>query len=189
MPADPAFRQRLLGGEDAFLIMTVGSFTGLKGHAELLEAFGMMNLEEPAVLMLNGNTLGLSPVRARSAPRRALRALTGRPNLGNSALEECVIGARRLTRRRPDRRVLITDLGRAELVQAYLAADLFAFASRIEYSPLVLFEAAAAGTPFLSVPVGNAREIAEWTGGGRSVPLSRTPQGRRGWRSGTSRWR
>ena len=53
-----------------------------------------------------------------------------------------------------------------DLVQAYLAADLFVFASRIEYSPLVLFEAAAAGTPFLTVPVGNADEIVRWTGGG-----------------------
>lgn len=47
-----------------------------------------------------------------------------------------------------------------------MAADLFVFASRIEYSPLVLFEAAAAGTPFLTVPVGNADEIVRWTGGG-----------------------
>ncbi len=53
-----------------------------------------------------------------------------------------------------------------DLIQAYLAADLFVFASRIEYSPLVLFEAAAAGTPFLTVPVGNADEIVRWTGGG-----------------------
>jgi glycosyltransferase involved in cell wall biosynthesis len=66
----------------------------------------------------------------------------------------------------PFKRVILTDLTRPELVQAYLAADLFVFASRIEYSPLVLFEAAAAGTPFLTVPVGNADEIVRWTGGG-----------------------
>jgi len=40
------------------------------------------------------------------------------------------------------------------------------FASKVEYSPLVLFETAAAGTPFLSAPVGNADEIMRWTGGG-----------------------
>jgi glycosyltransferase involved in cell wall biosynthesis len=66
----------------------------------------------------------------------------------------------------PFKRVILTDLGRMDLIQAYLAADLFVFASRIEYSPLVLFEAAAAGTPFLTVPVGNADEIVRWTGGG-----------------------
>jgi glycosyltransferase involved in cell wall biosynthesis len=66
----------------------------------------------------------------------------------------------------PFKRVILTDLKRPELVQAYLAADLFVFASQIEYSPLVLYEAAAAGTPFLTVPVGNAPEIVRWTGAG-----------------------
>jgi glycosyltransferase involved in cell wall biosynthesis len=66
----------------------------------------------------------------------------------------------------PFKRVILTDLERRDLIQAYFAADLFVFASQIEYSPLVLFEAAAAGTPFLTVPVGNANEIVHWTGGG-----------------------
>jgi glycosyltransferase involved in cell wall biosynthesis len=66
----------------------------------------------------------------------------------------------------PSKRVILTDLRRRDLIQAYFAADLFVFASRVEYSPLVLFEAAAAGTPFLTVPVGNSDEIVRWTGGG-----------------------
>lgn len=70
-------------------------------------------------------------------------------------------------KRNPAKKLLIvSDYPRQELVQAYMAADLFVFASNIEYSPLVLFESVAAGTPFLSVPVGNAEEIARWTGGG-----------------------
>jgi glycosyltransferase involved in cell wall biosynthesis len=70
----------------------------------------------------------------------------------------------------PKKRIILTDLPRDRLIQAYLNADLFVFASNIEYSPLVLFEACAAGLPFLSVPVGNAAEIAEWTGGGLICP-------------------
>lgn len=65
-----------------------------------------------------------------------------------------------------NKRVVVTDLPRSELVQAYMNSDLFVFASHVEYSPLVLFESAAAGTPFLSVPVGNSAEIARWTGAG-----------------------
>ena len=67
-------------------------------------------------------------------------------------------------------------LGR-DVVQAFMTADLFVFASVVEYSPLVLFEAAAAGTPFLSVPVGNAEEIARWTGGGIICPAARDERG------------
>jgi glycosyltransferase involved in cell wall biosynthesis len=77
----------------------------------------------------------------------------------------------------PVRRVLCRDLTRSELVQAYMAADLFVFASVVEYSPLVLFEAGAAGTPFLSVPVGNAGEIARWTGGGIICPAIKDDRG------------
>ena len=70
----------------------------------------------------------------------------------------------------PLKQTLLLDLPRDELIQAFKNADLFVFASNIEYSPLVLFESAAAGTPFLSVPVGNAEEIAEWTGCGIICP-------------------
>jgi len=66
----------------------------------------------------------------------------------------------------PNKRILLIDLPRPELVQAYLAADLFVLSSYGEYSPLVLFEAAAAATPFISSPVGNAEEIISWLGGG-----------------------
>jgi glycosyltransferase involved in cell wall biosynthesis len=69
--------------------------------------------------------------------------------------------------------VLKTNLSRVDIIQAFLTADLFVFASKIEYSPLVLFEAAAAGTPFISVPVGNAEEIARWTGAGVICPARR----------------
>jgi glycosyltransferase involved in cell wall biosynthesis len=66
--------------------------------------------------------------------------------------------------------VLRLNLPREQVVDAFFEADLFVFASRVEYSPLVLFEAAAAGTPFLTVPVGNASEIVRWTGGGWLCP-------------------
>jgi glycosyltransferase involved in cell wall biosynthesis len=65
---------------------------------------------------------------------------------------------------------MVKNLSRYEVIQAYLNSDLFVFASNVEYSPLVLYEAAAAGLPFLSVPVGNAEEIARWTGGGVVCP-------------------
>jgi glycosyltransferase involved in cell wall biosynthesis len=75
------------------------------------------------------------------------------------------------------KQVLCTNLPRADLVQAFMVADLFVFASNVEYSPLVLFEATAAGTPFLSVPVGNAEEIARWTGGGMICPAAKDERG------------
>jgi glycosyltransferase involved in cell wall biosynthesis len=71
---------------------------------------------------------------------------------------------------RATKRVLCLDLPRPDVINAFLESDLFVFASKVEYSPLVLFEAAAAGTPFLTVPAGNAAEIVRWTGGGLLCP-------------------
>ena len=69
-------------------------------------------------------------------------------------------------KRNTTKQILVVDLPRDKLVQAYHSANLFVFPSYVEYSPLVLFEAAASGTPFLSSEAGNSRELVEWLGGG-----------------------
>jgi glycosyltransferase involved in cell wall biosynthesis len=95
------------------------------------------------------------------------------PQLVPATVEDWIKEARA----QPGKRVACTNLPRGDVVQAFMTADLFVFASVVEYSPLVLFEAAAAGTPFLSVPVGNAEEIARWTGGGIICPAARDERG------------
>lgn len=266
---DPAFRSRHGIPEDSVVLLTVGSFTGVKGHQELLEAFVLLKTKGRHVtLILNGNkppkpsivttsaagveqspprptglagnggpqrlsvwvrlsrvhaAEGLSGVTRRIwrrltyVPRRCFKLSRRTVQLGRRAVqvwsEEGAGGVRRrilmrigtlasrtgLLPRLPARiRVLadpmafwfaeagrpsaeklliVSDYPRAELVQAYMAADLFVFASNVEYSPLVLFEAVAAGTPFLSVPVGNAEEIARWTGGGLICPAPKDSRG------------
>lgn len=67
----------------------------------------------------------------------------------------------------PGKKILfLEELDRRSTVAAYKEADIFLFGSRIECSPLVLFEACAAGTPFVSTDCGNSREISEWTRAG-----------------------
>jgi glycosyltransferase involved in cell wall biosynthesis len=199
---DAGFRSRHAIPERAFVVMTVGSITGLKGHVELVEAFGKCDFGKmSAYLLLVGNrtrepgfeegrfaTTGLGrwirtaksmhqvggatrvakwvlrPVLEKLGLEWLLRALgyTIRMTSPEEALERAV----RRVNSASNRTALWTDLPRPEVVQAYLNSNLFAFASKIEYSPLVLFEAAAAGLPFVSAPAGNAAEIARWTGGG-----------------------
>ena len=182
---DPGFRQRHGIPEDAFVILTVGNLSGLKGHRELAEAFELARLPagRPAMLILNGNR----PVESggmRAALSRHLRPILLAAGfggmlkaLGISTVPHLQDLVARINRAAPGRRALLVDLPRSELVQAYLNSDLFAFASNIEYSPLVLFEAAAAGLPFLSVPVGNSEEIAHWTGAGEICPAPRDALG------------
>ncbi len=237
-PADPTFRERMGIGADDFVVMTVGTPVGAKGHVELAEAFARLTVgERPVTLVLNGHWRLDQPgtllsrlsnaaqvlrralsvlaangpatfvrriqrslefrtavVRGRVADRLRLRrfrnaaAPAGGQSAENTATAEAFAArgeqAVRLIDqwtaeavRDPRKRVLTTELPREDVINLFRTANLFVFASHIEYSPLVLFEAAAAGLPFLSVPVGNAEEIVRWTGGGVICPAPRDAAG------------
>lgn len=195
VPADPNFRS--INGilEDAFLFLTVGSLTGLKGHGEIAKAFERMLLPagKNAVLILNGNEPLRINAGAFSLPGRLIGLVKayGFKYAFKHASKRllCTIGlkvgqndsfkeiASRVNQKNDSKRILLTNFPRKELVQAYMAADLFVFASNVEYSPLVLFESAAAGTPFLTVMVGNAEEIAGWTECGEICPSHNDEKG------------
>jgi glycosyltransferase involved in cell wall biosynthesis len=182
---DAAFRRRHGIAEDAFVVLTVGSLTGLKGHRELAQAFALARFPDnrPAVLLLNGNDpfrkAGLRGFLGREVKPLLLRAGLEGPlkALGFSTEPRLKDLVAKINESMPATRALLTHLPRSELIQAYLNSDLFVFASNVEYSPLVLYEAAAAGLPFLSVPVGNAEEIARLTGGGEICPAPRDARG------------
>jgi len=53
----------------------------------------------------------------------------------------------------------LQDISRADTVAAFHEADLFLFGSRIEAAPLVIIEAMAARTPFVSTDCGNVGEM------------------------------
>lgn len=204
-PRDPAFRARHGIPEDAFVVLTVGSLTGFKGHLELATAFEKCALDVPACLLLVGNRPrrasrvppwvdhALSVYRSAGANRLARWAIRSvLENLGFGWLftrlgyppwpaalsaEAAVKAVVKRIKTQGKNKAILLDPPRHEVIQAYLNSDLFVFASRIEYSPLVLFEAAAAGLPFVSVPVGNAEEISRWTGGGTICPAQIDAQG------------
>ena len=181
------------------VFLTVGAPTGPKGHETLAEAFAEVDTAgRGATLILNGDwparRFNVNRIGA------VLRHLGNLDSLQKSILLFREAGVKglmgRMFPRLPDRRrklvadnaspdgkaapttslaparktVLPVDLPREKVVDAFFEADLFVFASKVEYSPLVLFEAAAAGTPFLTVPAGNANEIVHWTGGGWLCP-------------------
>ncbi len=139
-----------------FLILHVGGHTGAKGHRELFEIFGRSALKSSTLLIV-GNRI--HPGCFRSCRIKAWRA---------SIFPESLMG---------EKKVVVADLCREDTVAAYHSADLFLFPSNVECSPLVLFEAMASQTPFLTTDVGNSREIIDWSGGGMLLPTLDSPAG------------
>lgn len=187
VPRDSMFRQSLSVGPDEFMLLTVGTMTGLKGHLELVQSFALADFgERRATLILNGNvpvsgnqpggrTRHLLTVFRRAGAadsiRRGLNFVRSWLSRRSSVSKTVHVWADTIHREQGEKkRVIVTDFPRERLIQAYLNSDLFVFASNIEYSPLVLYEACAAGLPFLTVPVGNAAEIVTWTQGGLLCP-------------------
>lgn len=142
-------RQELGIASDSRLIMHLGSFTGAKGQPEAIQIFRAANLQD-ATLLLVGNVFD----------RKLYNRLIVSTKLFN-------MHPNNLHNRK---RIIIKQLEREKTVAALQSADLFLFPSNIEASPLVLFEACAAKTPFLTTDVGNAQEIVRWTKGGEILP-------------------
>jgi glycosyltransferase involved in cell wall biosynthesis len=151
---DMTFRERYGIPRDRPLLLTVGSHTFLKGHELCMRALRKARIG-PATLVVIGNTFG---------------------SLG--CLPQCQRLARNVRWTTLGRKqVLLLDPPREDVVAAYHAADLFLFGSNIECSPIVLFEAMASRTPFISSACGNADEIATWSGSGTIIPTRQATNG------------
>jgi len=189
---DETFRERIGVGKKELLLMTVGTFTGGKGHYEVASSFQLAKLDKPATLILNGNMpdkqvkitltrlvkeyFKMGPLSMIKRILNDLLVLIGIKKVGKKRDWNDV--AKEVNSRETNKNIIITNLKRDDLIQCFLNADLFVFASNVEYSPLVLFESVAAGLPFLSVPVGNTIEIADWTQGGIICPAPSDKNGR-----------
>lgn len=147
MPSN-SLRQKLGIGQRTKLILHVGTFTGEKGHHEAIQIFLNARVRNATLLFVGKSPAKITKILGR---RRRYLELPKQYALAGKKIRS-------------------HSLSREDTVQAFKEADVFLFPSRVECSPIVLFEAAAAGTPFLSTEVGNAREIAEWTGGGQIMP-------------------
>jgi glycosyltransferase involved in cell wall biosynthesis len=172
-----AFFRLETGGRPATLMLN-GNWRGLPNNAAAMPGAALIGARMSAFRWINH---GVGVVR------RIADAIRGEGWAGFKMLGKTSLGRWWSTLRihkwieranaQVGKQALCTDLPRADVVQAFMTADLFVFASIAEYSPLVLFEAAAAGTPFLSVPVGNAEEIARMTGGGMICPAASDDRG------------
>jgi glycosyltransferase involved in cell wall biosynthesis len=129
------------------LIISVGNHTGLKGHAESIKAFQKSKLKNSTLLIIGDTNWG------GGCYRKCLRSAW----IYNNIISKVV---------RSHNRIEVINLNRRDTITAFQTADLFLFLSNIECSPLVLFESAAAGVPFVASSAGNSKEIVGWTKSG-----------------------
>lgn len=155
------FRARY-GVREKTLLLSVGRVEAMKGQDLVLEALRICGLHDAAVVLVCPDVGRFASGALRTAPgplfrprweaRAALYRLVERRLPGRS---------HRLEWRLPGGKAVyvLAGLPREDVLAAYQDADLFVFGSRVECSPLVVIESMAAGTPFISTPVGNVPEL------------------------------
>jgi len=172
MPPDTTLRKKLRVPDGTGLVLHVsGYLSAAKGQIEAIRIFSKSRLKNATLLLVcpdfqRGWASELTP---RNLARGLWWFLRGK-GLRGFAPSWQIAASLAFYRRRNEqagRSIRRVSLDREETVSVFKQADLLLFPSWIECSPLVLFEAAAAGTPFLVTDVGNAREIISWTGGGK----------------------
>jgi glycosyltransferase involved in cell wall biosynthesis len=150
-----SIRKKLNIPETNFLILLVGGYSGAKGHKEAAKIFLRSKLKNATLLMI-GNKYEY---------------------FRRQYIKEPLFGLLRFLKLGSSKQIIFGHYTRPETVSAYKEADLFLFPSNIECSPIVLFEAMASKTPFLTTDVGNSPEIIQWSGGGMLLPTSKDNRG------------
>lgn len=177
-------RERIGIGREDFLILNVGSHTGLKGHKEAIEIFKKAKIQKTTLLII-GNTIGTSNKektlarKIKDLIKKVLSIFIFRykvdcPDLCSMIEEEYNSSKNSI---KSKKKIFVKELNRHDTVEAYKEADLFLFPSNIECSPIVLFESMASKTPFLTSSAGNAKEIIEWSKGGLLLASKKSKKG------------
>ena len=138
------------------ILLHVGSYTGRKGHKEAIQLFLNSKLKNCTLFMIGNNTSYFKKRSIFKYPGLLFKWFFS------------FFGSNQ---------IILTETDRKTTVAAYFQSDLFFFPSQVECSPIVLYEAAAAGLPFLCTGVGNAVEIAKWTGSGEIMTTVKDKNG------------
>jgi L-malate glycosyltransferase len=138
------------------VVSTIGNHTGEKGHRKSILAFMLAPIRNATLVIIGGGVKG------------------------DGCWQQCRRWARfaSLTSWLSGKDIRLLEIRHPSTVDALAASDIFLFLSNIEASPLVLFEANAAKTPFITTAAGNAAEICKWTKGGVVVETFPGPNGR-----------
>ena len=139
------------------ILLCVSNHTGQKGHRETIQSFNQAKIRDTSLVFIGD--------------------INHYAGCYNSCVKSSKLAKFFNIFTRNNKTVHVLNISREETIKFYTICDLFLFLSNIECSPLVLFESAAAGKPFISSRCGNAEEIAKWTGSGIIVKSKQNKAG------------
>lgn len=161
---DKIAAKKKLNLKDNIILMTNGSLTNKKGLEEVLHAFSNLKVNQNISLFINTDFQNNITYKFLMFIKNLMKIILGKGDTLNY-LRNLTNLANKINKQK-NKFVKIVNYNRAELISLYQASDIFLFASKIEYSPLVIFEAMASQNAIISHDVGNVKEILEETKSG-----------------------
>jgi glycosyltransferase involved in cell wall biosynthesis len=118
-----------------YMLLTVGYHQKLKGHKFIINSFKKLSREDTTLVLIGYNVRSRLPI--------------------HSCHGSCIREAKKSCGR-----ILVLDnIPRKDTVAAFLASDIYLLGSKFECSPIVILEAMATKTCFISTNVGNVNEM------------------------------
>lgn len=152
-----------------YLLMTNGSLSVDKGLLEVLESFYNLDSREKLELFVNCDfSQKFSFFIFFKKIIKVVINILSRKHIYRKSYYNLLQDYAQKINSSPNnnKKVRIVNYDRNNLINLYKASDIFIFASRIEYSPLVIFEALASKNVIISHDVGNVKEIIQNTKSG-----------------------
>lgn len=131
---------------DNKILLCVSNHTGQKGHSEAIQSFTKSKIRDTSLVFIGD-------INHYAGCYNSCLKSSKKAKIINFLFKD-------------GKTIHLLNLSRTETIKFFVACDIFLFLSNIECSPLVLFESAAAGKPFIASNSGNSVEIAKWTQSG-----------------------
>jgi glycosyltransferase involved in cell wall biosynthesis len=148
------------------LIIHVGSYTGEKGHQEAIKIFLKSKINNYSLLFIGDNFENNGDFLSNF---NWFKYINYKTFFKYSSLKSLKIFCSYFFSKNKNK-IFYCSLKRQELVATYLQSDILLFPSKIECSPLVVYEAMASKTICLATDVGNVKEIFELSEYGIVLP-------------------
>ena len=134
--------RKRLGIDTKYILLDVSTHYRDKGHGFVIDAFLQMHRDDATLLIVGEHPGATLFGKAKQLVRGCYK---------NCLLQSKLHGNIRL----------VGGKNRDLVVSAYKNADLFLFGSKVECAPLVLYEAFASKTPFISTAAGNIGDYSD----------------------------
>lgn len=158
------YQKKRLKLDDALLILSNSSLSFNKGQLDILKAIEKLNINKKVNIIINAD-FDDAKMNLFSISKEFLKIiynlLLKRRIFFSPKMLKLIINykIKKIQKKNNNMTISLLNVSKNDLINLYKACDIFVFASKIEYCPLVIYEAMASHAAIISSDVGNVKSV------------------------------